>query len=114
MARQVGYPSDMTDAEQAFVAPSLALVREDAPQRQHSLRAVFNAVRYLGKTGCGWRYLSQELPPWEAVYQQGARWRDNHLLEHLLADLRSNPRAGRAHSGALGPHLGLAYGAEHA
>ena len=45
MARQIGYPSDVTDAEGAFVAPYLALVREDAPQRQHSLRSVFNALR---------------------------------------------------------------------
>ncbi|HEX8428712.1 transposase, partial [Hymenobacter sp.] len=97
MARQVGYPSDVTDAEWAFVAPYLALVREDAPQRQHSLRALFNALRYLAKTGCGWRYLPHDLPPWPAVYQQGGRWRDNRCFEPLLADLRELARllAGR-------------------
>ena len=79
------------------MAPYLALVREDAPQRQHSLRALFNAVRYLAKTGCGWRYLPHDLPPWPAVYQQWARWRDNRCFEHLLADLRELARllAGR-------------------
>jgi len=97
MARQVGHPSDVTDAEWAFVAPYLALVREDAPQRQHSLRAVFNALRYLVKTGCGWRYLPQDLPPWQVVYQQWARWRDNRCFEHMMADLRELARvlAGR-------------------
>ena len=97
MAQRNGYPSDVTDAEWLFVAPYLALVREDAPQRQHSLRAVFNALRYLVKTGCGWRYLPHELPPWEAVYQQGARWRDNRCFEHMMADLRELARvlAGR-------------------
>ena len=97
MAHRSGYPSDVTDEEWAFVAPYLALVREDAPQRQHSLRALFNAVRYLVKTGCGWRYLPHDLPPWPAVYQQWARWRDNRCFEHLLADLRELARllAGR-------------------
>jgi hypothetical protein len=41
---QVGYPSDVSDEEWAFVAPYLALCREDAVQRSHSLRAVFNAA----------------------------------------------------------------------
>ena len=48
---QVGYPSDVSDEEWAFVAPYLVLCREDAPQRSHSLRAVFNALRWLVKTG---------------------------------------------------------------
>lgn len=97
MAQRKGYPSDVTDAEWMFVAPYLALVREDAPQREHALRDVFNALRYLVKTGCGWRYLPHDLPPWPAVYQQWARWRDNRCLEHLLADLRELARllAGR-------------------
>ena len=97
MAQQIGYPSDVSDDEWTFAAPYLALVREDAPQRQHSLRALFNAVRYLAKTGCGWRYLPHDLPPWPAMYQQWARWRDNRCFEHLLADLRELARllAGR-------------------
>ncbi|WBO86819.1 transposase [Hymenobacter yonginensis] len=45
-----------------------------APQRQHSLRDLFNAVRCLIKSGCGWRYRPHDLPPWPAVYQQWARW----------------------------------------
>jgi transposase len=97
MAQRSGYPSDVSDDEWAFVAPYLALVREDAPQRQHCLRAVFNALRYLVKTGCGWRYLPHDLPPWEAVYQQWGRWRDNRCFEHMMADLRELARllAGR-------------------
>ncbi len=48
---QLGYPSDVTDEEWAFVAPYLVLCREDAAQREYSLRAVFNGVRYVVKTG---------------------------------------------------------------
>ncbi|RAK61915.1 IS5 family transposase, partial [Hymenobacter edaphi] len=65
--------------------------------REHALRDVFNALRYLVKTGCGWRYLPHDLPPWEAVYQQWGRWRDNRCFEHMMADLRELARvlAGR-------------------
>jgi transposase len=45
------YPSDVSDEEWAFVAPHLTLCREDAPQREHALRAVFNGLRYIVRTG---------------------------------------------------------------
>ena len=44
---RTNYPSDVSDEEWAFVAPYLTLCREDAPQREHSLRAVFNGLRVL-------------------------------------------------------------------
>ena len=47
----VGYPSDVSDEEWAFVAPYLTLCREDARQRTYPLRAVFNAVRWLVRSG---------------------------------------------------------------
>ena len=78
----------MSDTEWTFVAPYLALVVKEAPQRTHALRAVFNALRYLVKTGCGWRYLPHDLPPWAAVYQQWASWRDNRCFARMKADLR--------------------------
>ena len=82
------YPSDVTDDEWAFVAPYLALVREDAPQRVHDLREVFNALRWVVKTGCQWRFLPNDLPPWPAVYQQARRWLAAKVFEHLADDLR--------------------------
>jgi transposase len=83
-----GYPSDVSDEEWAFVAPYLALCREDAPQRDYSLRDVFNALRYIGKTGSQWRFLPNDLPPWEAVYQQMRRWIDARCFEIMVEDLR--------------------------
>jgi len=56
------YPSDVTDAEWEFLLPYLTLMREDAPQREHALRALFNAMRYVVKTGCQWRYLLHDFP----------------------------------------------------
>jgi transposase len=51
------YASDVSDGEWAFVAPYLALCREDAEQREYPLRGVFNGLRYIAKTGCHWRML---------------------------------------------------------
>jgi transposase len=86
---QVGYPSDVSDEEWSFVAPYLALCREDARQRSHSLRAVFNALRWLVKTGAHWRMMPNDLPPWPVVYQQTRRWIGAGCFEIMVEDLRS-------------------------
>ena len=92
-----GYPSDVTDEEWWFVLPYLLLCREDAGQREHSLREVFDAVRYVARSGCAWRMVPGDLPPWAAVYQQFRRWLDAGVFEVLVADVQSIVRewAGR-------------------
>jgi transposase len=82
------YPSDVSDDEWAFVAPYLTLMREDAPQREHSLREVFNGLRYIVHTGMQWRYMAHDLPPWHTVYQQTQRWFEAGVFEDLVQDLR--------------------------
>ena len=54
----------------------------------HSLRAVFNALRYLVRAGCEWRMLPNDLPPWPAVHQQTQRWIKAGCFEALAHDLR--------------------------
>jgi Transposase and inactivated derivatives len=78
----------VSDEEWALCAPYLVLMKEDAPQREHSLRAVFNALRYLVRSGCGWRMLPNDLPPWPAVQQQAQRWIKAGRFEALAHDLR--------------------------
>ena len=57
-----GYPSDMSDEEWAFVAPYLSLQSEEALQRKYDLREVFNALRWLVRTGAQWRMLPHDFP----------------------------------------------------
>lgn len=83
------YPTDVTDDEWEFLVGYLALVREDAPQRKHSLREVFNSLRYLVRTGIQWRFLPHDFPPWDAVYQQARRWLDAGVFETITHDLRA-------------------------
>ena len=86
--RATGYPSDVSDDEWSFVAPYLTLSRLDSPQRHHDLRAIFNAMRWLVRTGASWRMMPNDLPPWPAVYQQMQRWLRAGCFEALAQDLR--------------------------
>ena len=82
------YPSDVSDDEWAFVAPYLTLLPEDAGQRRHNLREVFNALRYLVRGGIPWRMLPHDFPRWELVYQQYRRWLAAGCFETIVEDLR--------------------------
>jgi transposase len=88
MARKP-YPSDVTDEEWAFAAGYLVLMKQDAPQREHDLREVFNGLRWLIRAGASWRMLPHDLPPWQAVYQQTRRWIAAGAFEAMTHDLRA-------------------------
>ena len=92
------YSSDVSDEEWSLVAPYLTLMREDASQREHSLRELFNGLRYVIRYGIAWRATPNDLPPWAAVYQQSQRWLAAGCFEALAQDLRALLRlaSGRA------------------
>ena len=83
------YPSDVSDEEWQFVLPYLTLMRQDAPQRRHDLREVFNALRWVVRTGAQWDYLPHEFPAWSVVYQQARRWIAAGGFEAMAHDLRT-------------------------
>src|SRR5690349_14498428 len=82
------YASDVTDAEWEFLLPYLILMRPDAPQRAYDLREVFNAIRYVVKTGCQWRMLPHDFPDWTVAHQQARRWLHAGVFEEIAHDLR--------------------------
>jgi transposase len=82
------YPSDVSDDEWAFVALYLTLMTEEAPQRTYHLREVFNGLRWNARAGAPWRMMPNDLPPWEAVYQQTQRWLKAGAFEAIVHDLR--------------------------
>ncbi|RYZ16997.1 MAG: transposase [Myxococcaceae bacterium] len=64
-------------------------MREDALQRLHSPRTIFNALRWIVRAGAPWRILPNDLPPWELVYQQTQRWIGARVFEAMASDLRA-------------------------
>jgi transposase len=97
------YPTDVSDEEWEFCVPYLTLMTEDAPQREYSMRVIFNALRYMVRAGCPWRMIPNDLPPWHTVHQQAQRWikagcfqtmaHDLRKLLRLLADRKIKPSA---------------------
>lgn len=92
------YPSDVSDEEWALVAPCLCLLPEDAGQRRHALRGLFNGLRHVVRHGIPWRAMPKDLPPWAALHRQAMRWLRAGCFEALASDLRAVLRvaAGRA------------------
>src|SRR5437660_2869984 len=81
-------PTDVSDEEWAFVAPYLMLLPEDAGQRTHGLREVFNGLPRMVRAGAPWRMMPNSLPPWYVVYQQTQRWLAAGCFAALVDDLR--------------------------
>jgi len=98
-APRKAYPSDLTDAQWALLAPLLREQASEGPGRpaQVALREVVNALLYLKQTGCPWRYLPHDLPPRSTVHYYFAQWTADGTWEALLAVLRerTRQRAGR-------------------
>jgi transposase len=87
-AARKSYPSDVSDAEWEILVPYLTLMRADAPQREYALRAAFDAIRSVVRTGGQWDFLPHDFPPWTAVYQQARRWVAAGVFEEVTHDLR--------------------------
>ena len=86
------YATDVSDTEWEFLLSYLTLMKPDAPQRDYPPRELLDATRYLVKTGCQWRLLPHDFPPWNAVYPQARRWVHASVFEHIAHDLRAMAR----------------------
>ena len=92
------YPTDVSDDEWVFIAPYVTLMRQDAPQRDHDLRDVLNALRWIVRAGAPWRMLPNDFPPWHAVYDQTQRWLKAGVFETMVHDLRALLRMAEGHA----------------
>jgi putative transposase len=92
------YPSDLTDAEWAVLAPLLPPAQPGGRPRSTDLREVLNALRYWLRSGEAWRLLPHDFPCWKTVYHYWRAWRLSGDWERIHARLRERVRvrAGRA------------------
>src|SRR5215213_8674882 len=94
MSRQKEYPSDLDDEEWAILEPLLERPRRDGrgKPRTVSRREVVNAILYVLRTGCQWRYLPEGFPNWNTVYWYFLRWQDDGTWERITDSLRRRLR----------------------
>jgi transposase len=98
------YASDVTDAEWALVVPFLPAARRIGRPRVTCLRAVVNAILYMASTGCQWRQLPKEFPPYSTVQGYFYRWSQDGTfarINHALV-MAAREKAGRAASPSAG------------
>jgi putative transposase len=87
------YPTDLSDDEWRCIGPHLPKPTGQGRPRLHGLRAILNAVFYVLKSGCPWRMLPRDLPPWKTVYDWfKRRWRMDGTWERLNTELRERLR----------------------
>ena len=90
------YPSDVTEAQWALLAPLVERPRRaDGRGRPPAvdLREVVNAILYVLHEGCRWRALPHDFPPWQTVYWYFARWSEDGTLVRIQDALRRRVRA---------------------
>ena len=90
--RTLPYPSDLTNAQWALIAPLLPSAKPGGRPRSTTLRDVVDAIFYILKTGCQWRYLPNDFPPKSTVWGYFDQWRNDGTLELIHDKLRTKVR----------------------
>ena len=86
------YPTDLTDEQWQLIEPFLPPAKPGGRPRKTDLREVLNALFYLNRSGCQWRMLPHEFPPWKTVYNYFRAWIDQAVWHEILATLRIEVR----------------------
>jgi len=92
MTRGRCYPSDLTDRQWVLIEPLLPGPRRGGRPEKHPRRAVVDAILYVVRTGCSWRQLPVDFPPWQTVYWYFVRWEDEGVTVRVLEALRGRVR----------------------
>ena len=86
------YPTDLSDAEWECIEPHLPIPNADGRPRIHPLREILDAIFYIVRSGCAWRLLPHEFPPWKTVHHYFRTWRIDGTWRKLHAALRERLR----------------------
>ena len=83
------YSSDIRDKEWLILAPFIAQGKMGRP-RTHDIRQIINAIRYVMKSGCQWRLLPKEFPPWQTVYDYYLVRAEQSKFDYLFSAIMPN------------------------
>lgn len=97
----MSYETNLTDARWQIIAEFI----EDGRKRRHSLRRIVDAIQYVVKTGCQWRYLPSDFPKWQLVYYYYRKFETTGLIEILHDELCGRVRTKKGKQ--ISPSLGL-------
>ena len=92
MTKQSAYPSDVRDEEWRFLDPLVPVVKGGGRPPEHQRREIVNAILYVLRTGCQWRALPHDLPPWKTVYTYFRSWRLDGTWKRIHDTLRRQVR----------------------
>ncbi len=92
MSKRRVYPSDLTDAEWSVLEPLIPAAKSGGRPAEHPRREIVNAVLYVLRTGCQWRALPHDLPPWKTVYTFFRNWRRDGTWDRVHEALRRELR----------------------
>ena len=82
------YPSDLNDAEWQILKPLIPKAKPGGRPRTTNIRAILNAIFYVLRSGCAWRMLPHDFPPWKTVYHYFRQWRIDGVWEQINETLR--------------------------
>src|SRR5215471_15126375 len=77
------YQTDLTDTEWRVIAPHLPKPCATGRPREWPMREIVNGIFYVMRTGCPWRLVPSDLPPWGTIYRWFAAWRDDGRFERI-------------------------------
>ncbi len=86
------YRTDLSDAEWAYIEPHIPTPKAPGRPRVHPLREIFDAILYLLRSGCAWRLLPHDFPPWKTVHHYFRTWRIDGTWERMHTALREHLR----------------------
>jgi len=93
----IGYASDLNDQEFDILSPLVAQKPGSGKQRTVNIREILNAIFYRLRTGCQWRMLPTDFPPWNHVWYYYRTWRNDGTLEQINTHIRPDVRAAANH-----------------
>jgi putative transposase len=86
------YPTDLNDKEWTVIEPYVPKPKTGGRPAEHSRREIINAIAYVLRSGCAWRLMPHDLPPWSTVYDYFRQWRIDGTWERINTALREKLR----------------------